>query len=317
MTDIRFAAKITYEDEQRPAGLSSTFQPAAGVDLRFLRLTALDGGSVAAAYWRPRDSAPDATTIVVQVHGSGGSYASEPNAFISAALSQNGYAVLAINTRQHGENINTDNFFDIRKDIEAAVYTARALGYQSIVLAGHSLGNVQVQYYAASSWERDLKAVILLGPFAQLPWKTHHLLMQDEAGYRELSRSAREALYSGNVGDVLAKPMGYYTGQNVAVTAQHWLTYRDDASSAADGTFWIKRVPLPILIVRDEADAVIQTFEPYALLSAALSPGALPASAEYVMLKNAEAPSLEGHRFKDTQAALLETVCGFLHRQGL
>lgn len=317
MPDVRLAAQITFEDEQRPIDLPSTFEPAAGVVLSFLRLTAIDGNSVAAAYWRPQKSAPEATTLVVHVHGSGGSYASQPNAFMSRALSQDGYAVLAINTRQHGDKINTDNFFDIRKDVEAAVYTARALGYRSIVLQGHSLGNIQVQYYAASAWDRDVKAVILLAPFAQLPWKTHHLLVQDEPAYRKLSQSAREALRDGSVQDVLASKMGYYTGQSVPVTGQHWLTYRDDVSSVADGTFWIKRVPVPILIVRDQADGVIESFEPYALLSSALSCGALPPSAEYVMLQNPEAPSLEGHRFRDTEDALLQTVRGWLHRQNL
>src|SRR5215470_5931212 len=34
--------------------------------------------------------------------------------------------------------------------IEAAVYTARALGYQTLVLWNHSLGNIHVQYYAAN-----------------------------------------------------------------------------------------------------------------------------------------------------------------------
>jgi len=34
-----------------------------------------------------------------------------------------------ISTRQHDTNLNTDNFFDVHKDIEAAVATAKALGY--------------------------------------------------------------------------------------------------------------------------------------------------------------------------------------------
>ena len=31
------------------------------------------------------------------------------------------------------------------RDIEAAVYTARALGYRTLVLYGHSLGNIHVK----------------------------------------------------------------------------------------------------------------------------------------------------------------------------
>ena len=77
--------------------------------------------------------------------------------------------MLAINTRQTGAAVNTDNFVEIRRDIEAAVYTARALGYKTLVLHGHSLGNIQVQYYAANNWEPDIKAVVLSGTFGNLP----------------------------------------------------------------------------------------------------------------------------------------------------
>ena len=80
--------------------------------------------------------------------------------------------MLGINTRQSGARINTENFLEVRRDIEAAVYTARALGYRTIILHGHSLGNIQILYYAANNWEPDIKAVVLSGMFANLPW-TH------------------------------------------------------------------------------------------------------------------------------------------------
>src|SRR5256885_8325312 len=59
------------------------------------------------------------------------------------------------------------------------------------------------------------------------------------------------------------------------LTGQHFLTYRTEASSAADSTYWIKRVPRPILMLRDAGDATIAPFEPYMLLSAATSAGSL------------------------------------------
>jgi hypothetical protein len=48
--------------------------------------------------------------------------------FMSRDLAAKGYGVLAINTRQSDERVNTDNFVEVRRDIEAAVYVARALG---------------------------------------------------------------------------------------------------------------------------------------------------------------------------------------------
>src|SRR5215468_12773933 len=97
-----------------------------------------------------------------------------------------GYAALTISTRQHDEHVNTDNFFDVRRDIEAGVVTVKALGYKSIVLYGHSLGTVQVAFYAATDWDPTIKAIILTGAFGSLPWKSRHILIQDEDNYKAL-----------------------------------------------------------------------------------------------------------------------------------
>jgi len=138
--------------------------------LGFIALKAIDGERVDAALWQPASkTAPD--TTLIGVPGSGGNFARAPIGPLSSALSAKGYGMLAINTRQHDERVNTDNFLDVRRDIEAAIYTARALGYRKLVLFGHSLGNIQVQYYAANNWDPDIKAVVLAGMFANLPWK--------------------------------------------------------------------------------------------------------------------------------------------------
>jgi pimeloyl-ACP methyl ester carboxylesterase len=121
--------------------------------------------SADAALWQPGGKQPADTTLIVMVHGSGGSYQQAPQSGLGPRLAAKGYASLAINTRQHDEKINTDNFLDVRRDIDAAVQVARALGYKTLVLQGQSLGNIQVQFYAATNWDRDIKAVVLLGAF--------------------------------------------------------------------------------------------------------------------------------------------------------
>src|ERR1700737_3988834 len=206
--------------------------------------------------------------MIVQVRGSGGNLCSLPLRAIARALSARGYAALSICTRQHDEHINTDNFFDVRRDIEAAVATAKALGYRSIVLQGHSLGTIQVAFYAATDWDPTIKAVILTGAFGKLPWKSRHILIQDEDNYKALAEASLGALKAGKAGEILPIKMRWLDGVETPVTAQHFLTYRDEQTSAADGTFWISRIPRPILILRDEADGVVLPFEPY-MLSAA------------------------------------------------
>jgi hypothetical protein len=122
------AASIEFDTAQRPAGLPDDMQALPGASLQFLSIKAIDGFKIDAALWQPNDKPPAGTTILVQVHGSGGNLTEIPLRAIARALSAKGYAALTISTRQHDQFINTDNFFDIRKDIEAAVATAKALG---------------------------------------------------------------------------------------------------------------------------------------------------------------------------------------------
>ena len=99
-------------------------------------------------------------------------------------------------------------------------------------------------------------------------------------------------------------PMRWIGGRQAPVTARHFLTYRDEAASAADMTFWIARIPRPILLVRDAADSVVLPFEPYMLLSAARAEGSLVPETRYVLLPNPRPPSLRGtHLCRQHRAA--------------
>jgi pimeloyl-ACP methyl ester carboxylesterase len=306
------AAGIDYKVTSRPAQVRADYAAAPDADLKYLTMTAMDGFQVLGALQQPRSKPVAETTVVIDVHGSGDSYDVPPNVYLAEGLPPKGYAVLGINTRQSGDKVNTDNFMSVRRDVEAAVYTARALGYRKLVLLGHSLGNIQVQYYAANNWDSDIKGVVLLGAFGSLPWKSRHLLVQNEENWAQLEAAAAESLKQGTVDQVMPVKMGSYTGQAAALTAQHFLTYRAAASSAADGTYWIKRVPYPVLMVRDESDGVIQRFEPFMLLSAAHEPGSLVPSIQFTMLPDKNLPSLKAHYFVDNRQPMVDTVAQWL-----
>jgi alpha-beta hydrolase superfamily lysophospholipase len=141
----QIAASVECEAARPPDDLPDDMQALPGATLRFLSIKAIDGFEIQAALWQPDNKPPTDTSIILQVHGSGGNLASLPLRVIARALSARGYAALSISTRQHDEQVNTDNFFDVRRDIEAAV-TAKAFGYRSIILQGHSLGTVQVAF---------------------------------------------------------------------------------------------------------------------------------------------------------------------------
>jgi pimeloyl-ACP methyl ester carboxylesterase len=307
------AAGIEYTFVERPANLQADFTAAGGASLRFLALRALDGNTVPAALIQPAKPAGD-TTLVVSVHGSGGGFDTDPNGFLARLLAAKGFAVLGINTRQAGPKVNTDNFLEVRRDIEAGVYTARSLGYKRIVLHGHSLGNIQVQYYAANNWDQDIKAIVLTGMFANLPWKSRHLLVQNEQNWMQLHTEAWNSLREGLHPFELKSRMGWITGQQVSVTGQHFLTYRAEQSSVADGTYWIRRVPYPILMVRDAGDLIVQPFEPANLLSAATAPGSLPINIHYINLPNAKGPNPAAHGFTDNQQPLADAIADWLQK---
>ena len=311
------AAGIEYEFAVRPAEVRVEYQAAPDVEVKYLTITAMDGFRVLAALQQPRSRPISDSVLVIDVHGSGDSYDKDPNAFLAPMLAARGYAVLGVNTRQSGAKVNTDNFMSVRRDIEAAVYTGRSLGYRKLVLLGLSLGNIQVQYYAANNWDADIRGVVLLGMFSNLPWKSRNILVQNEDNWAQLRTAAMESLRKGTVSETMPVKMRSYTGQEMSMSAQHFLTYRAEESSAADGTYWIRRIPYPILMVRNEADAVIQRFEANMLLSAAQSPGSLVPNIRYVMLPDKSPPSLKSHYFVDTKDALVDSVTGWLTAQGL
>jgi pimeloyl-ACP methyl ester carboxylesterase len=313
----QIAASITFDEAPRPSGLPDDMQPLPGASLKFLAIKAIDGFKIDAALWQPDSVVPGRATMIVQVHGSGSNLAELPLRAVARALSPKGYAALTISTRGHDENLNTDNFFDARKDIEAAVATAKALGYTSIVLHGHSLGTIQVEYYAATNWDPAFRAVILTGPFARLPWKSRNILIQNEDIYKKLGAAARDALTAGKLADTLPMRMPYLGGRQTAVSAQHFLTYRDEQTSAADGAFWIPRIPLPILLLRDQADGIILPFEPHMLVSATHREGSLVRSMTYVVVPDQHPPSAAGHVFTDNTQPLIDAVSAWLAEQRL
>ncbi|MGH9257636.1 MAG: hypothetical protein ACRD3C_24010 [Vicinamibacterales bacterium] len=171
--------------------------------------------------------------------------------------------------------------------------------------------------YAANNWDSDIKAVVLTSMFANLPWKSRHVLIQDEESYGQLHEAALKALRDGKDGEVLPVRMQRTGPQKELVTGRHFLTYRAEESSTADGTYWIRRIPRPILMVRDEGDIIIQSFEPNTLLSAARVRGSLVPSIEYVSIANPRGPNPGAHGFVDNQAPLANTIAAWLKRQKL
>lgn len=70
-------------------------------------------------------------------------------------------------------------------------------------------------------------------------------------------------------------------------------------------------------MVRDAGDLIVPSFEPYTLLSSALSPGSLVPSIKFVTLPDAKGPNPRGHFFVDNGKPLSETIAHWLTDQHL
>jgi len=246
--------------------------------------------------------------LVLSVHGSGGSPTGAPHAALAADLEGRGIPSLRVSTRQSGDGVNLDAFSDSVRDIEAAFWEAVRRGYRRIILHGHSLGSAQVAFLAANLWRPEIAGVILTGAFADLPFKTRHLLVGDDQEYRAMAEQARAAVAEGDPARILPIPLRWLQGQSTPVSARHFLSYRDTASGVARTVSWIVRIPYPILLVRDEHDPIVSHAE-FDQLRGALHDSIAP------RVTALELPSPEGsfgHGFVGSGEVLATTVADWI-----
>src|SRR4029078_1899875 len=179
------------------------------------------------------------------------------------------------------------------------------------------LGSIQAQFYAASDRSPDIKGVALSGAFPNLCWKTRYVIDPDQANYRALYDSAEQQLRVGKPGENMPVEMNWRGRKSMPMSAQHFLTYRWDGTSVADGTFWIKRIPRLVLIVHDEVDPIVAGYEPEQLFAAAKSDESIVPSCKLVILPNAKGENAGTHGFSDNRAPLLAAMVAWLKELGL
>jgi pimeloyl-ACP methyl ester carboxylesterase len=296
---------VSYQPNADVAKLFPNELPA-GIKAQGYDVFALDGQDNLAVHFQPEKVAPGAP-LVMCVHGSGGSVFKEPVWTIAGGLAANGVPAFAINTRQHDEGVNRDVFSDSIRDIEAAWWVARDLGHTRIVLLGHSLGTVQISFFAANTWHKAIAGVVLTGMPANLPWKSRNILIGDEKLYAELRDEALAAVRAGDFDRVLSRPMPWL-GRATPATSGHFLSYRDAEIAAPRSIEWVTRLPYPVLMVRDAHDAVINAFEANEMAVAARRGYA---SAVTAVTLDSKAGS-NGHLFEGSRPALVETIAGWV-----
>jgi pimeloyl-ACP methyl ester carboxylesterase len=299
------AASISYQPNANALEMLPRPLPR-GVKAQGYDVFALDGEDNLAVHYQPDQIAPGAP-LVMCVHGSGGSLVKEPIWTITNGLVENGVPVFALNTRQHDEGVNTDIFSNSIRDIDAAYWVARSLGYTRIVLLGHSLGSAQISFFAANTWHKAIVGVVLGGMPANLPWKSRNLLIGDEKLYATLRDEATAAIRAADYDRVLSQQMPWLS-RSTLVTAGHFASYRDAEIAAPRSVEWVARFPYPLLMIRDEHDGVINAFEANEMAVAARRGHS---SAVTAVTLSSPAGS-NGHGFEGSRPALIETINGWV-----
>ncbi len=330
---VHVAATVEYETIPTPT-LPPNGQPGIGMDymqarpgstLTYLTIKTIDGFKNKAALWRPMNKAAADTTMIISVHGGGNDFTQVPVRALGIGLSPQGYAVLAMNDRQSGsENESRDNFYDISTDIDAAVQTAKAMGYRRIVIHGQSLGSTHVVFYAATHWDPVIRGVIISAAMANLPWANHNKYGNNDA-YLLRRKTAHEALKAGKGTERMQIDKGASSavvpGHDAPLSdmpfvpessAQFFVTYEDYLSAGADSTYWIRRIPHPVLVVRSESDGLERSIEGTWLLSAARDEGSLVPDMTYAVVPDSHPPSAEGHAFVYNADQYVDTVLKWL-----
>jgi pimeloyl-ACP methyl ester carboxylesterase len=95
------------------------------------------------------------------VHGGGQNFYYPTYQLIGAATSACGYAFLSANTRGHDQNSRWDRFESSALDLVAWIDCLGALGYQQVVLIGHSFGGYRVASYQAERQDTRVRGLII------------------------------------------------------------------------------------------------------------------------------------------------------------
>ena len=137
-----------------------------------------DGLRLHGAINRHVDTDGKARGIVVCLHGVASNfYTSSMMASLATGIATADYDVLRVNTRGRDNccTMSTSRggarmgaayeiIDDCRRDIEAWIRLCESLGYESVVLLGHSLGAIKVIYASANDFHDRVDQVIALSP---------------------------------------------------------------------------------------------------------------------------------------------------------
>jgi len=217
------------------------------VRTQMVRLQTTDGITLTGVLRKPHTVRNNAG--VVMVHGYSGNFYSGIMAFLPEALSDSGFATLALNMRDHDRGPKKNRFEDNRYDIAVAVDEMARLGYNPIFLFGHSMGTNRVLYYFATTGDSRIKGVLLTGPPGNL-FEWNISIFGQEAASQVLAQ-AQNLVARDKGGEWMLINLGPLG--KALYTANHVVSLRGP-KTVSDPYKNISQIFKPILIVHGLAD---------------------------------------------------------------
>src|SRR3989344_1853900 len=167
---------------------------------------------------------------LLHIHGMGGNF--YENIFLDSMaekLTENSYALCCVNTRGHDiiadfpiagaeekyKRIGNayEKFEDCILDIKSAIDYLKNIGYNEIILCGHSLGAVKVAYYIAQTQDPRIRKLILMSPPDMVG------LTEKENSHKNLLNQAQKMIEEGHGDNLLPTKIWdwYYLSANTYV----------------------------------------------------------------------------------------------------
>ena len=268
------------------------------VGIEMVRLQTVDGITLTGVLQRPHTVRKKAG--VVMIHGYSGNFYSGIMAFLPEAIADCGFAVLALNMRDHDRVPKKNLFEENRYDIAAAVDEMARRGYRPMYLYGHSMGTNRVLYYQTVTKDPRIAGMILTGPPGNLYKWNVRIFGQESAAW--VLGHAMELKGNGKGNEWMLIDLGPL-GKTL-YTANHLVSLRGP-KTVSDPFKNIAKISKPILIVHGLADRLALPEMADQLRQSA----GTETQVKVVKIAGAD------HRFGGSQQELSDTICRWLLKQ--
>jgi len=246
------------------AGVAIAQEPAAETAAfvqEIVSLPAEDGVRVDAVLTFPRQGMNIHGPAVVHHHGGpGGTPTGGAPRWMAEGLAARGYTCLSLKSR-HSSGHPWRMFSEATLDIKAAVDLLSTLGFEDIVLTGHSLGSIRITRYMVKTQDPRVRALIHYAPTRGLSeWMRAGM---GEQYYWATVEKASQAVAEGR-GETQMIDVNYQRPAPsppgipflLAQTAAAWLEWWGPAAETANA-IWMAEIRQPMLLLSGDKDIFV------------------------------------------------------------